>query len=471
MASRQRMVPPLPHAAARSAPALRACCLRVALLLVSLRAAAAEASRVQFAIYENALYARVDGSIEDRAYTTLMHLLTLVTKYPAVLEHAPPPADATATVTFTHASAAAAHEPHGAHAAALRLARVPLAVHGTIGGCMSDWWDSPPPAQLPNGSVAFSFWRPSGVGNNVTRLLPDHDVAGWAVAWTPPMSLVARELAAASAPPFGWSSRVPFAMWTGAVSGDWRRSFVACAAKAPGMLVADIVSWGQMREQHSTPGEPLLSAPGEPPGGRGTLKPLAADLRKLTRYKFLVYLPGNTWSSSLKRMALAGGLLFMPRENPHESLASQLLTHACGEDILWYDGPDPEAMCASMQPQVEALQADDADAELRAARFAACARNVLSDHRLDAATLLTLHEAAEAQQGAGAPPFPLEMLDRDANASFSLARGKLTRIDGCADMKRRWAAQVGETYGWQVDAWYDNDCGVRAGNYLRYTAL
>ena len=453
-------------------------CLRcTALLLALLRAPAAsgETRRVQFAFYENALYARVDQTDQDRALSTLMYLQSLLRRHAAA-----PGAEANATASAMSddldAVAAAnvnasAVVPHGF---APRLARMPDAVHGTIAGCIGDSWISPPASELPNGSAVFSFWRPPEVQHNVSRLLPDHDFAGWANAWIPPLPMIARELAAEGVV-HGWHARSPVLYWTGAslgANGVWRNSFRDAAARLPDLFEADMVLWRAERQGAALgPGEPPVVAPGEAPGGGGWLKPVRMDLRKLARYKYLIYLPGGTWSTSLKRIALAGGVLFMPRANPQESLASLLLRHACSDDIAYFDGPEPDAMLGSLEAQVRALRADDAAAQARATRFAACAQRVLSEQRTDAAALLALHEAAEEQQRQGAPPFPLEALNRTADVSASLAGGLMRRIGGCAELKARWTALVGPMYAWQVNAWYDDDCQMRAGSYLRFAAL
>jgi hypothetical protein len=184
------------------------------------------------------------------------------------------------------------------------------------------------------------------------------------------------------------------------------------------------------------------------------LKPVAADLRKLTRYKFVVYLPGgDAWSSSLKRLAASGSALLMPRNNPHETWVSRRLEDC--HCLFYYDWVLNDSMCTS----IEAIVRDtpDAVAEEAARKLLAFVRANFTAPALDAALLATLREAA-----ATAPPHTVDVLEPgwERVSCESLLRNMTDP---------RWAQHVWP--GWQVPLWFNSSCGLLSGDYLQFMPL
>jgi hypothetical protein len=229
---------------------------------------------LHFAFVGGALYARLTTEWEDRGDHALYTLLQL-------------------------ARAAAAGEDLGG---------VPD-VRGALGAVAGDTSGTTDGATL-------SFWRPA---NATTPLLwPDHDFSGWASAWIAPHDALAAALDA-DAPP--WAKRRGSVYWTGAlVGGALRPAFAACAAAQPAAFTADVIDWSKLRAR-----DPLPFA-----AHRQALKPMGGDLRHMTAHKYVVYLWGRSWSSSLKRLALAGAALLVPSRNPFESFVSQQLAECAG---------------------------------------------------------------------------------------------------------------------------------------------
>jgi hypothetical protein len=386
---------------------------------------------LEFAFHGGKLYAKLDHEAEDRGSATVMGLLGLLSAAPC--------------------ASAASGGGGDVNASCLGM---PDAVWGQIVGVRGDGY-APEPGGLPGGAV-FSFWRPSHAATTIA-LWPEHDVWGWTNAWVAPLDVVSAHLAAASAAAPPWRLRAPRVYWTGVINSRPRERFAACAAAQPERMTADVVSWDTMRQARSLRFSFLKDSD-------VMLKPEAADLRRMANYRYHIYLPGNEWSSSLKRIALAGGLLLLPRGNPHETVASAALLAACGNDLLWYDHDhaDGDELCASINATLHAALAEgEAAAAARAARLHACAAGVLNGASMEAAALRALHAAAEAQRAAGAPPFPLDAL---GTAALPLVE--------CAAFKAAYAnARRGGAVGWQVLEWFDDRCRPRDSGYLNFTAL
>jgi hypothetical protein len=258
----------------RRAGARRAFAACLALSLAACAAAKGGTPPLHFAFVGGALYARLTTEWEDRGDHALYTLLQL-------------------------ARAAAAGEDLGG---------VPD-VRGALGAVAGDTSGTTDGATL-------SFWRPA---NATTPLLwPDHDFSGWASAWIAPHDALAAALDA-DAPP--WAKRRGSVYWTGAlVGGALRPAFAACAAAQPAAFTADVIDWSKLRAR-----DPLPFAV-----HRQALKPMGGDLRHMTAHKYVVYLWGRSWSSSLKRLALAGAALLVPSRNPFESFVSQQLAECVG---------------------------------------------------------------------------------------------------------------------------------------------
>ena len=326
-------------------------------------------------------------------------------------------------------------------------------VHASLGGVAGDGSGAAEGASL-------SFWCPADNpgGSNATSTLllwPDHDFSGWASAWIAPHDAFAAALDA-GAPP--WAKRRGSVHWTGAlVGGELRPAFVACSAAQPNVFAADVVDWAQLRKRPA----PLPFAPNR----QASLKPLAGDLRRMTAHKYAIYLWGRSWSSSLKRLALAGGALLMPAANPYESFVSRTLAE-CAGCVIEFDASDPARLCDAVTHALRNVS--DAEAELRATRLAAFVRERFALEPVLRYAGGVLRDLAD--RNGPLPPHALE--DDGAVLRFRGAEAApLQRMD-CAAVKAAHRMRLGHAAAWQVDAWLDDDCEpLREVPYLKYVAL
>jgi hypothetical protein len=386
----------------RRAGVRRACAALLALSLAACAGAKGGTPPLHFAFVGGALYARLTTEWEDRGDHALYTLLQLA-----------------------------------------RRGGVPD-VRGALGAVAGDTSGAADGATL-------SFWRPA---NATTPLLwPDHDFSGWASAWIAPHDALAAALDA-DAPP--WAKRRGSVYWTGAlVGGELRPAFAACAAAQPAAFTADVIDWSKLRAR-----DPLPFA-----AHRQALKPLAGDLRRMTAHKYVVYLWGRSWSSSLKRLALAGAALLVPASNPFESFVSQQLAE-CAGCVVEYDASDPARLCAAIADALRNVS--DAEAAQRAARLGAFVRQ-----RLRHEDVLRFAKSVLDDLVALNGQLPAHELEGDG-ATLRI-RGQeeapLRRVD-CAAAKTAHRMRLGHAAAWQVDAWLDDDCEPHTQvPYLKYVAL
>ena len=245
--------------------------------------------------------------------------------------------------------------------------------------------------------------------------------------------------------------------WTGAlVGGELRPAFAACAAQQPATFAADVIDWAKLRKH-----DPLPFAPHK----QAALKPSAGDLRHMTAHKYTIYLWGRSWSTSLKRLALAGGALLMPAANPYESYVSRQLAE-CEGCVVDFDASAPARLCDAIAAALRNVS--DAEAERRAARLAAFVRQRLSLEPMLRYAAGVLGDLA-ARNGP-LPPHALE--DGGAVLRFQGAEAAPLRRVECAAVKAAHRMRLGHAAGWQVDAWLDDDCEPRPEvPYLKYVAL
>ena len=245
--------------------------------------------------------------------------------------------------------------------------------------------------------------------------------------------------------------------WTGAlVGGELRPAFAACAAAQPAVFAADVIDWAKLRRH-----DPLPFAPHK----QAALKPWAGDLRRMTAHKFAIYLWGRSWSTSLKRLALAGGALLLPAANPYESYVSRQLAE-CDGCVVEFDASDPARLCDAVTQALRNVS--DAEAERRAARLAAFVRQ-----RLSLEPMLRYAGGVLRDLAARNGPLPPHVLDADgAVLRFQGAEAAPLRRVECAAVKTAHRMRLGHAAAWQVDAWLDDACEpLPQVPYLKYVAL
>ena len=192
------------------------------------------------------------------------------------------------------------------------------------------------------------------------------------------------------------------------------------------------------------------------------LKPVSADLRRLQRYKYLIYLWGHSWSSAIKRLLISGGVVLMPFKNPHESFVTSRLANCTG-CFLRYNANDPDSLCASILTRLN--RTSDSTAEQMAARtndFAKAAFNMPSILRYMSDTLRALAPPAGIPFPDGASVTPVTGAS-DIPDELHIGGKTLPRVT-CAGLISSHKALIGNRgLAWQLDEWFDENCQFKSG--------
>ena len=289
----------------------------------------------------------------------------------------------------------------------------------------------------------FHHWR--NPKNQAERIWPCADWSGWTYAWIAPHDQLVQAFTSSY---MSWNQRVPKVYWTGATSqSSMRRNFERCAAENPDKFFCDKIDWSRLRENQHIP-----FAKSE-----NKLKPIIADLRKMLRYKYVAYFPGNTWSSSLKRIVAAGAVVFLPSVMEYESVTDVILRD-CPECFLYFEVSD---ICGSMA----AILNSKTDDELRgyADRLNRFVKGNLTYSKVMQYAKNQLIDISRNQQ------FP-QVTQADANG-ISLAGGRRLRKVTCDWIKDSHRKKAPAAVQWQIDAWFDENCRIRELPYLAFTAL
>ena len=185
--------------------------------------------------------------------------------------------------------------------------------------------DTPPHKGSSN--ALFSFSRLSG-SKYPPLLFPDYDFFGFPDVWIPPYDLVVSDYARTDIP---WEKKKNIAYWSGSPTGTSRIAAIKCSESFRSTVQFDVVAWrngskstDQERSVLTAALEKYSTIITNPPEKRA-YKPKVFDLRKMQEFKYNVYLQGNGWSSSLKRLVASGSALIMPTPNMWEDLVSRLL--------------------------------------------------------------------------------------------------------------------------------------------------
>jgi len=251
-----------------------------------------------------------------------------------------------------------------------------------------------------------------------------------------------------------WESRAPQALWSGGFSGGGgrREAYAECARAHPTRVRAEVFERGSF---------PVLSSTQS--SGPYDAKPLSADLRKLLRVKYAVYLYGNAWSSSFKRIVLSGAVVLAPRPDPFSSMESEMMA-GCANCLLYFDSA-PERLCSSLLAAMDSLSEEEARARAERTRIFAYA--ALSTERV--------HEFMRAALSAF-PASPRGVVVGDALVLPPSTSRALLPHGG--NLTRTYCSQVlvkmrAVRHGWQLDEWFDGNCRLRRGStsYLDYVAI
>jgi Glycosyl transferase family 90 len=276
----------------------------------------------------------------------------------------------------------------------------------------------------------FNFWRIPG--DSESLLLPDHDWTGWAYAWIAPHTAVIDALQASWV---DWSARAAKVYWTGALmEHPIRMQFNQCSSDQPEKVFAELINWKQWRSD----------AFANAVDGKAQ-KPRQADLRKLLNYKYIIYIPGKTWSSSFKRIISAGAAVFVPSVLQHESI-TDIILRDCQDCFLYYD---IENVCSSILNVLNSKT--DNELKRYADRLNSFVKNRVNYEAVVASALDQLTRHASTSQ---------------AVAGAVVTNGKTLKRVTCAWVKKVHAARMPKVLAWQIDEWLDDDCKLKPSGYL-----
>ena len=302
--------------------------------------------------------------------------------------------------------------------------------------------DDVQPGEQNDALPVFDFFRVTG--KQWPLLWPDWDFFGWPDAYLAPFSALARQMRKEQPE---WRHRADVAFWTGSVLTDNRHLFQECSHAKGSHMHAQGVGWKEVHNHN-------LSLPFAKEGLH--MKPHSVDLRKYFTYRYGVFLTGNSWSTSMKRIAASGVALLLPEPNAYEDLTS-LAFAGCG--CTYSYNASREAMCASLNQTWALASADEAEAAGKAYRSREFVERELSMEKVMDYMLGTLTMVAGTQQ-LGA-----------LNAS-TLAGAGYEEVT-CAWLKARYKERLSAHIYWQVEAWMDPEtCALRAEiDYLAYSAV
>ena len=286
--------------------------------------------------------------------------------------------------------------------------------------------------------TTFAFWRRPGA--QAPRLFPDYDWTGWAAAWIPPHQAVQDVFSREHVP---WESRSNTVYMQGALTSPGRQAFSDCGNKN---YVAGVVDWKTLRQGVVLP----FSEHG--------LKPAGADLRQLLQHRYLVYIHGIGWSTSLKRIISAGAAVFFPEAPLHETHIDVVL-RSCIGCVLHYNLSD---ICDSIDATLKKF--GEYKSQISAQRMNKFVKRHFTPDTLQQYTLGQLEEVATSH------PFPKRV--RVRWDTLVMPNGSKLKRQTCAGMKDAHKKLLAKNIRWQIDAWFDSECRPASSlPYLSYTAV
>lgn len=173
-----------------------------------------------------------------------------------------------------------------------------------------------PPTRGPSNAPLFSFTRLSG-SKYPPLLFPDFDFFGYPDVWVPPFDTVVSEFLRTNIP---WKDKVNKAFWSGTINSRVRKGALQCAPSFPRSVKIERINTDLYMHNSTLNNimavrlkkfESIISISPE----ERAYKNKHQDLRKLQRYRYNLYLPGTSWSSSLKRIIATGGAVMIPLPN------------------------------------------------------------------------------------------------------------------------------------------------------------
>lgn len=189
-----------------------------------------------------------------------------------------------------------------------------------------------------------------------------------------------------------------------------------------------------------------------------SFKPVSADIRRLQRYKYLIYLWGRSWSSSIKRLLISGSVVFLPAENPHESFVTSRLA-GCSGCFLKYDY---NAICASVLEQK--IKTNDTVAQQLATRANSFMKTAFSMASVLAYMADTLRALTTSSMGVPFPNGTHTNYGSNGGADELHIDGKILQRVTCMGLKHdHRKLLVNQSIAWQIDEWFDDLCDFKSG--------
>lgn len=286
--------------------------------------------------------------------------------------------------------------------------------------------------------------------DNLTILWPEYDTFGDPFAFIAPYEIMLRQFEMDMP---RWDHRTPVVYWSGSFSGGGgiREALYKCSQDNPDTVHV------KLTDDWESP------VPDLPLGSHGLfMKPIRFDLRQLLRYQFVVYVWGNGWSSSNKRILASGGTIFYPSADRAESYYAWRLRTECVDCLTYYDSTQPyeENMCNSLLNITASLPRAVARTRAENAR-----RFVYKEFRHDALFQYmrsVLNELDSIVYEAG-------MEGKDA----IVIDGHELRLTTCRSNIERHTGKIGgEKRAWQLHQWYDSECSLQKDtDYLMVSAI
>jgi hypothetical protein len=297
----------------------------------------------------------------------------------------------------------------------------------------------------PSAGATFAFWRRPG--HTTPLVWPDWDFTGWAFAWIPPDNAVFEIFAGVPLGASGWKGRHNEIYWTGALLNKVRAAYAKCAEEKPAQIKLGAIDWRKLRKRIRAP---IFT---------GAVKPIRVDLRELLKHTHLAYLPGQSWSTSLKRIASAEAAVILPAESQEESFNTIALS-TCTDCFYYFDEND-------MWGSLEAALSNSTLSLQKAERLR---QHASSELTLDKALHSALQQVRLAALSTPVLP-PHTMLVGPNSTAMLIDDGPRLEKVTCKAVKKTHKARLRDL-AWQVDEWLDDRCAARRViPYLQYSAL
>lgn len=304
-------------------------------------------------------------------------------------------------------------------------------------------------------------------GNQSKRdLWVEHDYFGWGQAMIAPFPMYWKEMKATRL--FDdWIQRENNIFWTGSVSeNELRGTYMECVKRYPREITGDSLSF----HHESIARDRILNR---------YFKRMDMDLRKLARHRYLIYIPGVEWSSSLKRIISAGAIPIIPRNNPHITMISSLLESKCPDCYLTYNmTSNINDFCFDLARIVnpKVVRNNAAYSDLHYEPIIELDSKLLDQRNLMARKLiafvddeLSLSKVISNQYDVVTK---LSKKQNQLNIQNLIHSKNLNEI-ACDELLFYMKFNAFEVdLNWQYDEWYDSNCTMRTDNpYLEYVAL